>query len=239
MRFVSDTVRGGRVAISPLSSHQASPAELKDRLAAERAGGGFLAMRDGGGTQRIVALDPTAERLTIGRARSSPVSVWWDDAVSRVHAEIVCVGGRWTVVDDGLSRNGTFVNGTRLQGRRALDDRDELRVGGTVIAVRLPPESDGSTTRHTADGFRDVHVTDAQRRVLVALCRPYKDDEAFARPATNQQIAEELVLSVDAVKTHLRALFRAFDVGEAPQNEKRLRVAESALRSGVVAMREL
>ena len=198
-----------------------------------------MALRDGAGAQRIIPLDPTAERLTIGRARSAPVSIWWDDAVSRAHAEIVHVGGRWTVVDDGLSRNGTFVNGTRLQGRRALEDRDELRVGGTLIAVRLPPESDGSTTRHTADGFGDLHITDAQRRVLVALCRPYKDDEAWARPATNQQIAEELTLSVDAVKTHLRALFRVFEVGEAPQNEKRLRVAEAALRSGIVTVREL
>jgi DNA-binding NarL/FixJ family response regulator len=82
-------------------------------------------------------------------------------------------------------------------------------------------------------------LTPAQQRVLDALCRPYKEESEFATPATNQQIAEELVLSVDAVKTHLRALFRVFDVGEAAQNEKRLRVAEAALRSGIVSMREL
>jgi predicted component of type VI protein secretion system len=228
------------VVISPLSPHQASPAELQQRLAAERAGSGFLALRAGDGAQQLVLLDAAAERLTIGRARSADVSVWWDDAVSRIHAEVVQLGHRWTIVDDGLSRNGTFVNGTRLQGRRVLRDRDEIRVGATIVAVRLPAAPDGATTRHTGDAFADVRITEAQRRVLVALCRPYKDGEAWARPATNQQIADELVLSVNAVKTHLRALFRILDVGEdVPQNEKRLRVVEAALRSGLVAVREL
>jgi predicted component of type VI protein secretion system len=228
------------LALSPLSPHQASPAELQEQLAAERSGNGFLVVRDDGGAQRLVPLSPEAERLTIGRARSADVSVWWDDAVSRVHAEIVRVGGRWTIVDDGLSRNGTFINGTRLQGRRTLRDRDEVRVGATIVAVRLPAAAEGATTRHADDTFADVRVTEAQRRVLMALCRPYKDGDEFARPATNQQIADELFLSINAVKTHLRALFRAFGVGEdVPQNEKRLRVVETALRRGLVSLRDL
>jgi hypothetical protein len=44
--------------------------------------------------------------------------------------------------------------------------------------------------------------------VLVALCRPYRDGDRFATPATNQQIGAEVFLGVDAVKTHLRVLFR-------------------------------
>ena len=228
------------MALSPLSPHQASPAELQERLEAERSGNGFLAVRDNDGAQRLVLLGPDAERLTIGRARSADVSVWWDDAVSRVHAEIVRVGGRWTIVDDGLSRNGTFINGTRLQGRRTLCDRDEVRVGGTIVAVRLPEAGEGTTTRHADDTFADVRITEAQRRVLLALCRPYKDGDEFARPATNQQIADELFLSINAVKTHLRALFRIFGVGEdVPQNEKRLRVVETAMRRGLVSLRDL
>jgi hypothetical protein len=34
-------------------------------------------------------------------------------------------------------------------------------------------------------------ITDAQRRVLVALCRPYATSDGFAVPATNQQIARD------------------------------------------------
>jgi DNA-binding NarL/FixJ family response regulator len=75
--------------------------------------------------------------------------------------------------------------------------------------------------------------------VLVALCRPFKEGAAFATPATNQQIADELTLSVDAVKTHLRALFEKFGVESLPQNQKRVALVERALQSGLVSEREL
>ena len=58
-----------------------------------------------------------------------------------------------------------------------------------------------------SDDARAVALSPAQRRVLVALCRPFRDDQDFATPASNQQIADELVVSVEAVKTHLRAMF--------------------------------
>ena len=61
----------------------------------------------------------------------------------------------------------------------------------------------------------------------------------FATPATNREIADELYLSVDAVKAHLRTLFEKFDVGGLPQNQKRARLAALALRDGTVSPREL
>jgi len=81
-------------------------------------------------------------------------------------------------------------------------------------------------------------LTPAQRRVLVALCRPFRDG-GYAAPASNQQIADELVVSVDAVKSNLRPLFAAFGVDDLPQNQKRAGLALRALRSGVISRREL
>jgi len=84
------------------------------------------------------------------------------------------------------------------------------------------------------------HVSDAQRRVLVALCRPFRDTaERFTTPATNQDIADELVLSLDAVKSHMRALFARFGVEDLPPNEKRTRLVERALAGGVVRSEDL
>jgi DNA-binding CsgD family transcriptional regulator len=91
----------------------------------------------------------------------------------------------------------------------------------------------------SADALTAAGVSAAQRRVLLALCRPFKDGAAFATPATNKQIAEELHLSVDAVKTHLRALFEKFEVTELPQNKKRAGLVERALQSGLVREQEL
>jgi DNA-binding NarL/FixJ family response regulator len=76
--------------------------------------------------------------------------------------------------------------------------------------------------------------------VLVALCRPMlKAGNYYATPASNAAIAAELVLSVEAVKTHLRGVFERFEVGDLPQNAKRAKVAEIALRAGIVTERDL
>ncbi|MGH8573335.1 MAG: FHA domain-containing protein, partial [Gammaproteobacteria bacterium] len=80
--------------------------------------------------------------------------------------------------------------------------------------------------------------SDTQRRVLVALCRPL-GVSAFEVPAPNRDIADELHLSVDAVKAHLRALFERFELEHLPQNQKRARLAATALLHGIVAPHEL
>jgi DNA-binding NarL/FixJ family response regulator len=53
-------------------------------------------------------------------------------------------------------------------------------------------------------------------------------------PATNPQIAAELVLTVAAVKTHLRALFRTVGLDDLPQSEKRRKLVAAAFASGLV-----
>src|SRR5688572_29788462 len=193
-----------RPAAEPLARHSSSPAELRARLAAERAGGCFLVHRDGEGRQHIVPLADGP--VTVGRGPEADVRLAWDDQVSRAHAALERVGGTWTVVDDGLSTNGTFCNDERVRGRRRLADGDQLRFGHTIVAFRARELEDGTTTA-LADEAPGISLTDTQRRVLVALCRPLRDS-AYATPATNRRIATEVFLGVDAVKVHLRALYR-------------------------------
>jgi pSer/pThr/pTyr-binding forkhead associated (FHA) protein len=216
-----------------------SPAEIAARLQAEREGCPHLLLRDGAAAQMIVPLDGTRPRLTIGRGEGSDVQVHWDPDVSRAHAEVECVGGVWTISDDGLSRNGTFVNGERVGSRQRLRDGDVLRVGQTVIVFRHPSSVGFSETRMGGPELAPPRVSDAQRRVLFALCRPYKDPGPFTTPATNQEIAAELFLSVEAVKTHLRALFAKFSVEDLPQNQKRAKLIERAFQTGLVSERDL
>jgi pSer/pThr/pTyr-binding forkhead associated (FHA) protein len=223
---------------SPLDSHVASASELRERIDAERAGAAFLLYRDGDDRQVIVLLDGR-DRVTIGRRPANDVALDWDSEVSRVHAALELAGDEWTLVDDGLSHNGTYVAGERVTGRRRLRDGDVIAVGATAVAFCAPSDGSASSATVTSMGPHVAELlTPAQRRVLVALCRPFRNG-GYAAPATNQQIAEELVVSVDAVKSNLRPLFVAFGVDELPQNQKRASLALKALRSGVISRREL
>jgi FHA domain len=213
--------------------------ELKERIEAERRGDPFLVWRDAEGQQLLRELAPEAARLTVGRSETADVPLAFDSEVSRLHAELERLGDDWTVSDDGLSRNGSFVNGERVVGRRRLRNGDALRFGGTLVLFRSPGQAGDSETVAAVDHPEASAVTDTQRRVLVALCRPFREGSEFASPATNKQIAEEVFLSVDAVKANLRAMFERFDVGDLPQNQKRVRLAELALRSGVISPRDL
>jgi len=223
---------------SPLAAHAASPQELRARIDAERLGRPFLVLRDGDGAQAIVELDGAQERLSVGRGTTCDVALGWDDEVSRLHAELELIAGEWTVSDDGLSRNGTYLNQQRISGRHRLRDGDVLRVGRTLLAYRRPELEESRPTQVAAEGAAPAELSATQRQVLVALARPYKHDE-FAVPAPNQEIADELHLSVDAVKAHLRGLFQRFGIEHLPQNQKRSRLVAEALQRGVIAVRDL
>lgn len=230
---------GSAVPDSPLDPHVATPQDLRNRIAAERTGSPFLIYRTLADEQAILDLGAAGERITIGRRPSNDIALDWDSEVSRVHAALERMGDAWTIIDDGLSHNGTYVNGQRVTSRQRLRDGDTISIGGTVIAFRAPSEDSVSRSTVTAIGPHIGELlTPAQRRVMIALCRPFKDS-AYATPATNQQIADELVIGVDTVKSTLRALFEVFGVEHLPQNQKRASLAVQALHSGVLTRRDL
>ena len=220
----------------PDNPHVASPVELQERLEAERRCVPFLLYRDDQG-QRIALLGD-AERFSVGRDDGMDL-ILDDEQVSLLHAELERIGGQWTVADDGLSRNGTFLNGERTGGRKRLRDGDELRFGETIVVFRDPKLSEVGETASAPDNPAIENLTDSQRKILLALCRPFKDGSQYATPATNRKIADEVFLSVDAVKGHLRTLFERFGISDLPQNQKRVRLAELTLRSGAISIRDL
>ena len=155
--------------------------------------------------------------------------------MSRAHALLEQVGDQWTLVDDGLSSNGSFVNGRRVTGRQRLRQGDRLCFGSTQLLFRDPAGTESEATRRDLASTRILTTT--QHKVLVALCRPLNDGSS-ALPATNRQIAEEVFMSVDAVKAQLRVLFERFGLAQLPQNEKRARLAQAAFAAAAVTPRD-
>ena len=171
--------------------------------------------------------------MTLGR-RGADVALA-DRTVSVLHAVIERVTGGWIVQDLG-SRNGTFVNGDRLMGPRALRHGDELRLGSSRVLFGCggPAAEPVSSTAPLEDAPR---LTPRERDLLVALCRPLLQGSVLAEPATLPEMAEELVVSESAVK---KLLGRAFDkFGLQDDARRRPRLALEALRRGAVSTADL
>jgi pSer/pThr/pTyr-binding forkhead associated (FHA) protein len=194
----------------------------------EPADGPFLLFRDRDGRQQVFYFAAESAHATVGREASSDLVLDWDEQVSRVHARFQRVGDDWEVVDDGLSSNGTFVNDERVSDKRLLTDGDVLRFGTTTATFRSPGRE-----RKLA-----VPLSTTQRRVLEALCDPYKGRSGFANPATDEQIAEQLFLSAGEVRAHLKVLYVKLGVEELPATEKRVRLVERAFSAGLISERD-
>jgi len=220
----------GRVSANPPAARPVS--DLMLLVEAERSGRPFLLFRDQDDRQQLFFFAPGSASVSVGRRPASDLVLSWDDQVSRLHARFERVDDSWVLVDDGPSSNGTFVNEERLTGGRRLNDGDTLRFGATTVTFRAPV-ADAPVTP------AGLELSTTQRRVLTALCRPYKGRGGYARPATDQQIADELVLSIGVVKTHLSVLCAKLGVGDLPPSEARVRLVERALSGGVISERDL
>lgn len=170
-----------------------------------------------------------SEITTVGRGRAVDIRLT-DPSVSRLHAEIVRRGPYAYIVDLGLSRNGTRVNG-RPVARRVLEDGDVVsfgaarcRVGG-IPHEDLPPEVE---LRRSAT----PELTRRELDVLTSLCRPALSDEAFVAPATAREIAADLVVTEAAVKQHLLRLYQKFRIPEG--SNRRTRLANEVVALGLV-----
>jgi hypothetical protein len=122
----------------PLEPRPASEPERERQREAQDRGEPFLTYRDRHGGLIVLSLPASWDRVTIGRSSAAHIPLAWDLQVSTVHAQLERIGGEWVLVDDGLSRNGSYVNGERIPGRRRLDDEDELRFGRTRMLFHAP-----------------------------------------------------------------------------------------------------
>jgi len=109
--------------------------ELKAQIEAERLGRPFLVYRDSDAVQRILMVEEGRRELWIGRAESADIALEWDREVSGLHAQLELVGDECTVVDDGLSTNGSFVNEVFIAPRTLGDGSTWELLGPILIMV--------------------------------------------------------------------------------------------------------
>jgi hypothetical protein len=78
--------------------------------------------------------------------RGDEAVAWIDSPLSsRRHARIVVADGRATLEDLG-SKNGTRLNGTRVESPTVLADRDMVKIGDVVLVFRVLPGAASTRT---------------------------------------------------------------------------------------------
>jgi hypothetical protein len=172
------------------------------------------------------------ERLTVGSATDNDVVVA-DVSVSRIHALLHRLNGRWFIEDCG-SRNGTSINGRQVTSMHPLRSADEVRLGRARLVFCGQVAASGSPTDTVV---KRPPITARERDVLIALCGPLAYGDLFTEPATVREMAAELTVSENAIKLHLANLVAKF--GIEGSERRRSRLANAALDAGVVTLADL
>jgi diguanylate cyclase (GGDEF)-like protein len=96
----------------------------------------------------------------IGRKENCEIRIT-DDGISRQHARVRCEG-ELVFVEDLGSRNGTYINGRRIEAPKQLHDGDKIQIGRTtVVRYALHDQLDES--------FHDNLLSSALRDPLTKL----------------------------------------------------------------------
>jgi DNA-binding NtrC family response regulator len=148
-----------------------------------------LVVLEGPNRGAVLRILPT--KNWIGRDEGNELSLP-DEGVSRVHALVALAPDGRYEVEDGDSKNGTLLNGVRIQGRHPLEHGDEVQVGKTVLlfleddtgapvregvastltlAEAAPAAAGRASGRARASGGAIVGESSAWRKILETVAR--------------------------------------------------------------------
>ncbi len=97
-----------------------------------------------------------AESISVGRDETCQVRLL-DSMVSRVHC-IITLDGKRYIVKDLDSRNGTWVNGRKISGRKHVREGDVIQIGPFRLMIRTETQDStviGERARTTEDAFEE------------------------------------------------------------------------------------
>lgn len=227
MRSMSDETFDASQPTTPRATHEF---HLEESVRAK--GHAYVRYRDGD-TFRVVSLVPASSVLYIGRDEGCAVRIENDGRVSRRHARLIFGAGQWSI-EDGPSRNGTYVERRRTVGEHILIDGSRISVGRTTLSFHSPATSTIVTTLVEHPTERRLHPTPTQRKVLVELARPFMVRSAeFGVAPTNAAIAAMLGYQVSTIRDAISDLYRQAGLTRGA-SEQRAALVRLAIREGSV-----
>jgi pSer/pThr/pTyr-binding forkhead associated (FHA) protein len=131
-------------------------------------------------------IELTGEPLSIGRSREADIPLL-DDKVSRVHCGIRLSDGDF-YLKDLKARNGTFVNGQRVEDTVKLKAGDRIQIGSTVFILE-----NASTEENAAKGIASVQNSMDDGKGYTTILKEIVEDltPPAAAPAPEAPAAEK------------------------------------------------
>jgi pSer/pThr/pTyr-binding forkhead associated (FHA) protein len=169
------------------------------------------------------------ERTIIGRGDHCEVQLG-DPTVSWDHMELRFHGSVLIATDLG-SRNGSFLNGRRLDAPARVGHGDTLLVGSVQVEIAELAELRGAT--QVASVSKAIVLSEEERDLARALVSRYRDPGAIApRPASRAELAASLYVSERTVQRRLDQLAGRLGI-PASGRERAIIIAERVLQLGL------
>ncbi len=172
------------------------------------------------GSTRKVTLTDTA--VSLGRANSNQLCYPEESRLSRSHAVFERAEHGWVVRDLG-SRNGTFVNGQRLEGSRALENGSAIVAAHLQIRYEELKDADSESVSFESEGLsmfgeitrvaklEDLLATDEPARTVrkwTPITALLKIGRELATPRPLHELFEIVLdLAIDVVDCERGVLF--------------------------------
>jgi pSer/pThr/pTyr-binding forkhead associated (FHA) protein len=156
-----------------------------------------------GDAPRRISIDRDA--IVVGRSRD--VDLQLDvDGVSRRHARIVRSGGQALSLVDLGAKNGTFLNGERVD-IAALHHGDRIQVGPVVLVFSLLEVGEVSASAAATTATSSVGSVRAS-----LSAREWEVAMHVARGLTNPDVAKALGIGRRTVATHLERIYERLGI---------------------------
>jgi DNA-binding CsgD family transcriptional regulator len=164
----------------------------------------FLLVTVPGSETRRVSLE--GDTVLIGRNEGADLRLDID-GVSRQHARITRGGGRMVSLVDLGAKNGTWLNGERIDVG-ALHNGDLIQIGPAKLEVVVRRAGDSAAPTPGAESS----TTAPPHERLGLSAREWEVAVEIAGGASNPEIARKLGITRRTVATHLERIYQRLDI---------------------------
>ena len=157
-------------------------------------------------------IELTGEPLSIGRSREADIPLL-DDKVSRVHCGIRLSDGEF-YLKDLKPRNGTFVNGQRVEDTVKLKPGDRIQVGSTIFVMEA-----ASTEEDAAAGLGSVQNDMDDGKGYSTILKEIVEDLAPPAPAAAPAPAPDAAPAPKTTRPSIKISSPSIKISATPKAE--------------------